>query len=220
MKNLDVYQGEFADGLYDGVGKLVLDSGKILQGTWKAGVLQVSDKNDKVAGYVAPKPDVPPVMRVKSPLELYLDNIYSAVPKGASSSVINKWVALGAYDISGLIASRTISLKPYENYGQEKDLSGVYEGQTFANATIWYNLTARTAYNNGNKVVQAQGYGRLVRPNYIYEGLLLPDQNGQLPGRIITGKGNTLSHKEIANEVSTHVIQSSFIHQLNNLYSS
>lgn len=85
-------------------------------------MLQASGKNDKAAGYVAPKPDVPSVLRIRSPLELYLDNIYSAMPKGingaaTSNNVINKWVALGPYDISGLIASRTISLKPYENYG-------------------------------------------------------------------------------------------------------
>ena len=152
MKNLDTYQGGFANGLYDGVGKLVLDTGKILQGTWKAGVLQASDQNDKAAGFVAAKLDVPSVLRVKSALELYLDSIYSAMPKDTSNNVINKWVALGPYDISGFIASRAVSLKPYENYGQEKDLSGFYEGQTFANATIWYNLTSNTRYNNTNKI--------------------------------------------------------------------
>lgn len=182
MKNLDTYQGEFADGLYNGVGKLVLDTGKILQGTWKAGVLQATGENDKAAGYVAPKPEVPSVLRVKSPLELYLDSIYSAVPKGTSNTVLNKWVALGPYDISGLIASRSISLKAYENLGETKgegkDLSGAYEGQTFANATIWYNLTAQLRYENTNKVVQAFGYGRIVKPTYIYEGLFLADKNG------------------------------------------
>ena len=85
-------------------------------------MLQASGGNDKAAGYVAPKPDVPAVVRVKSPLELYLDNIYSAMPKGingaaSSNNVINKWVALGPYDISGLIASRSVSLKLYENHG-------------------------------------------------------------------------------------------------------
>ena len=117
MKNLDIYQGQFAEGLYNGDGKLVLDTGKILQGTWKAGVLQASDGNDKAAGYVAPKPDIPSVLRVKSPLELSLDKIYSAMPQGTSASVVNKWVALGPYDISGLIAGRTVNLKPYEKYG-------------------------------------------------------------------------------------------------------
>ena len=145
MRNLDLYQGQFAEGLYNGTGKLVLASGKILAGTWKAGVLQATGGNDKAAGYVAPKPDVPSVLRVKSPLELYLDSIYAAMPK-ASSSAVNKWVALGPYDISGLIAGRTVSLTPYENYGQVKDLSGFYEGTTFANETIWYNYTGNVRY--------------------------------------------------------------------------
>lgn len=120
----------------------MLDTGKILQGTWKAGVLETSLKNDNSAGYVAPKPDVPSVLRVKSALELYLDTIYSTMPKGTSNTVINKWVALGPYDISGLVANRSISLETYESYGQEKDVSGIYEGQTFANATIWSSLTS------------------------------------------------------------------------------
>lgn len=59
-----------------------------------------------------------------------------------------------------------------------------------------------------------------MKANYIYEGLLVADKNGILPGRIITGKANTLSRQEIANEVRTHVIQTSLIYQLNNLYAS
>ena len=186
-------------------------------------MLQATGENDKAAGYVAPKPDVPSVMRVKSPLELYLDNIYAAVPKGTSNTVLNKWVALGPYDISGLVASRSVSLKAYENLGQEKDLSGLYEGQTFANATIWYNLTAQLRYDNTNQVVQAFGYGRIVKPTYIYEGLFVTGKDGSLPGRIITttkAGSASPSRQEIANEVSTYVIQTSLIHQLSTLYAS
>ena len=117
MKNLDIYQGQFAEGLYNGDGKLVLGgTGRTLDGTWKAGVLQASNGNDKSAGYVAPKPDIPSVLRVRSALELSLDKIYSEMPKSTSDSVVNKWVALGPYDISGLIAGRTVSLTPYEGY--------------------------------------------------------------------------------------------------------
>jgi len=50
MKNLDIYQGEFAEGLYNGDGKLVLGgTGRTLDGTWKAGVLQASDGDDKAS---------------------------------------------------------------------------------------------------------------------------------------------------------------------------
>ena len=67
-------------------------------------------------------------------------------------------------------------------------------------------------YNNTNKLVQPQGYGRIVQNNYLYEGLFSPD----LPGRLIADKSANIT--EIKSEIFAFVVKTATYNQLSNLY--
>jgi hypothetical protein len=62
----------------------------------------------------------------------------------------------------------------------------------------------------------------MVKPTYIYEGLFNAGATkfDFTQGRLITGKENTMTRAQIANEIMTHVIHTSFISQLDSLYAS
>ena len=104
--NQNIYEGSYLNALYNGIGKLSLANGTVIQGTWTLGTLTHSIKTDGQEGYTVKKLSIPSASRTRSKLEIKLSTMFSYAPLTASTGINKVFNQLGAFPLDELIGSR------------------------------------------------------------------------------------------------------------------